>query len=78
MSTVDKAFADNIKQHNGFYNGDDSPGPDNLRCVEITEYDNAFGGVGYGLTFDGQRNRYKASEFVGNPRRYWAYEGSQQ
>ena len=75
MSTVDKAFADNLKLHSGYYEGnsDNSLG-DNPRCVEITEYDNAFGGVGYGLTFEGQTNRYTPSEFVRNPRRYWQFE----
>lgn len=74
MSTVDKDFADNIKRHSGFYNGDDDQSMgDNPRCVEITEYDNAYGGIGYGLTFEGQRNRYEASPHVGNPRQYWKY-----
>lgn len=74
MSTVDKAFADNIAKHGGYYNGDsDNSMGDNPRCVLITEYDNAWGGVGYGLTFEGKANRYEASEFVRNPRTYWQH-----
>ena len=72
MSTVDKPFADNIIKHGGWYNGDsDNSFGDNPRCVEITEYDSIYGGVGYGMTFEGQRNRYVESEFVRNPRCYW-------
>ncbi|MFY2659247.1 hypothetical protein ACOTJ6_13075 [Achromobacter xylosoxidans] len=74
MSTVDKDFADNLKANQGYYNGDDDNSlGDNPRCVEITEYDNAYGGVGYGLTFEGQRNRYTPTEFVRNPRAYWRF-----
>jgi hypothetical protein len=73
MSTVNKAFADNIVQHGGWYNGDsDNSLGDNPQCVLIVEYDNAFGGQGYGLVFDGQHNRYAASEFVRYPRVYWS------
>lgn len=75
MGTVDKVFADNLVKHNGYYNGDsDNSLGDNPRCIEITQYDNAFGGVGYGLTFEGQKNVYTPSEFVGNPRCYWKYK----
>lgn len=72
MSTVDKAFADNVAAHRGYYNGDDDNSMgDNPRCVEIVEYDNAWGGVGYGLVFEGEANRYTESEFVRSPRNYW-------
>lgn len=75
MSTVDKPFADNIIKHGGWYNGDsDNSFGDNPRCVEITEYDSIYGGVGYGMTFEGQRNCYVESEFVRNPRCYWSVE----
>lgn len=75
MGTVDKTFAQNIAKNNGYYNGDDDNSlGDNPRCILITEYDNAYGGVGYGLTFEGQRNVYTPSEFVRNPRRYWSYD----
>jgi hypothetical protein len=76
MATVDKDFADNLKAHKGYYNGDaDNSMGDNPRCVEITEYDNAWDGVGYGLTFEGQHNRYTSTGNVRNPRQYWKYEG---
>lgn len=75
MSTVDKPFADNVIKHGGWYNGDsDNSFGDNPRCVEITEYDSVYGGVGYGMTFEGQRNCYVESEFVRNPRCYWSVE----
>lgn len=52
MSTVDKDFADNLKANQVYYNSDtDNSLGDNPRCVEIT--DNAYSGVGYGLTFEG-------------------------
>lgn len=75
MATVSKAFADNLIANEGYFNGDsDNSLGDNPRCVEVTEYDNAFDGVAYGLTFEGERNRYEASPHVINPRRYWKYE----
>ncbi len=75
MSTVNKEFAENIKRHSGFYNGDDDQSMgDNPRCIEITEYDNKFGGVGYGLTFEGRTNAYQPSDFISNPRQFWKYE----
>lgn len=74
MATADKDFADNLARNQGYYDGDsDNDMGDNPRCVEITEYDNAFGGIGYGLTFDGQQNVYTPSEYVRNPRQYWQY-----
>jgi len=75
MGTVDRVSAHNIASNNGYYNGDDDNSlGDNPRCVLITEYDNAYGGISYGLTFEGEQNRYVSSEFVINPRRYWSYK----
>lgn len=72
MSTVDKFLADNIVKHGGWHNGDsDNSMGDNPRVVLIVEYDNAWGGVGYGLVFDGKANRYAPTEYVQNPREYW-------
>lgn len=77
MSTVDKAFADNIAKHGGWHNGDsDNTMGDNPQVVSIVEYDNAFDGVSYGLVFAGREGsggfgRYVESEFVRNPRIYW-------
>lgn len=75
MGTVNKEFADNLVKHNGYYNGDeDNSFGDNPRCIEITEYDNQYGGKGYGLTFDdGRPNKYTPTEFVRNPKQYWKY-----
>ena len=64
MATVDKKLADTIKDGNGYYY-------DDPRCMRIIEYDNAWGGVGYGLEYTRDIGRYSASEFVRNPRVYW-------
>ena len=72
MSTVDKSFADSIIAHDGWYNGDrDNSLGDNPRTIRVVEYDNAWGGKGYGLVFAGQRDKYEASVYVRNPRTYW-------
>ena len=68
MSTVSKSIADTMVKHQGIYPGDEGIEP----CVKIVEYDNAWGGVGYGLIYEGQNlDMYHASEFVRNPRTYW-------
>ena len=64
MSTVSKDLADKLVAGDGYY-------ADDPRVASIIEYDNAFGGVGYGLNYEGQGNRYTPSEFVRNPRAYW-------
>lgn len=77
MTTVDKFFANNLKKNQGYFDGDDdNTMGDNPRCVEITEYDNAYGGKGYGLTFEDKPNKYVESEYVMNPRQYWKYESA--
>lgn len=75
MSTVGKSFADNIAANGGWYNGDsDNSLGDNPQTVRIVEYDNAWGGKGYGLVFAGQRNKYEPSDYVRNPRTYWEFK----
>jgi hypothetical protein len=74
MATVDKAFADRLKAGNGWVNGDsDNSMGDNPRATLIVEYDNAWGGVAYGVTFEGENNtKYlHQTPFVMNPRVYW-------
>lgn len=62
MSTVDKSIADRIIA--GEFPEDDAR--------KIVEYDNAWGGVDYGVIFDEQDpDRYRETEFVRNPRVYW-------
>ena len=62
MATVDKEIADRIV-------AGEFP-EDNAR--KIVEYDNAFGGVGYGVIFgDDDPDRYHETMFVRNPRLYW-------
>lgn len=68
MATVDKDFADNIVRNNGYFDGDD----DNPPVVKIVKYNNAFGGIGYGVLFpDDDPEKYAASPFIGNPTVYW-------
>ena len=62
MGTVDKNIADEIIS--GKYPED--------KVTLIVEYDNAFGGVSYGVVFRGNVNTYTESEFVRNPRVYYA------
>lgn len=72
MGTVDKDIADRIIKNNGYYIPiSEYEGSDNPQHSEITEYDNAFGGVSYGLTVKGIPNVYTPSNYVRNPRCYW-------
>jgi hypothetical protein len=58
MGTISKTIADDVIA--GKYDED--------RPVKIVKYDDAWGGVGYGLICEGQNlDRYAASEFVRNP-----------
>lgn len=68
MPTVDKHCADIIAANNGVYPGDEHLPP----VVRITQYDNAFGGVGvdFGLDYEGEDN-YQPSDFIRNPRIYF-------
>lgn len=70
MSTVDKEFADKMVACRGVMYPDD---PFEPPVIRIVEYTNAWGGKGYGLTFQGQDpNKYmRASEYVIEPRVYW-------
>lgn len=66
MSTVDKAVADRIVA--GEFTEDNA--------TRIVEYDNAFGGISYGVTFgDEPKGKYlEPTPFVQNPRIYWDAE----
>lgn len=65
MATVDKKIADEIVEGNGYYSNDP-------RVHMIIEYDNAWGGQGYGLVYDIRQSiHYAPSEYVHNPRVYW-------
>ena len=62
MSTVDKSIANRIIAGEFPENG----------AVKIIEYDNAWGGVGYGVVFKNDNpDKYRETEFVRNPRVYW-------
>jgi hypothetical protein len=63
MATVSKQIADDIAA--GKYSEDGA--------VKIIEYDNAFGGVSYGVVFKKDYpDKYAETEFVQNPRLYWS------
>jgi hypothetical protein len=64
MATVDKDLADKLVANNGYY-------ADDPRVQRIIKYDNAWGGIGYGLEYEGQIGKYSSSEYVNNPRIYW-------
>ncbi len=64
MPTVTKALADQIVSRNGYY-------ADDQRVLRIVEYDNAFGGVGYGIEYKQDLGKYSPSGYVNNPRVYW-------
>jgi hypothetical protein len=78
MGTFNKAVADLMVKNGGWTKPDseDDPhdAPDNPGAIVIVEYDNAFGGVSYGVTFVGERNPYRymnPSASIKNPRIYW-------
>jgi hypothetical protein len=61
MSTVTKEIADKVVA--GAYPEDE--------WVRIIKYNNAWGGVGYGLENNRTIGRYSPSEFVKDPQVYW-------
>lgn len=67
MGTVSKEIARKIKDNNGYYGNDP-------RCWRIVEYDNAWGGIGYGLEYAQDIGKYQPSEFIQNPRVFWQAE----
>lgn len=64
MATVGKQLADQLAAQDGYY-------ADDPRVVRIVEYDNAFGGVSYGIEYKHEVGRYAPSPYVHNPRVYW-------
>lgn len=61
MGTVGREIAEEIRNNNGYYETDP-------RVMRIVEYDNAWGGVGYGLEYEHDMGRYSPSPHVRNPR----------
>ena len=69
MATVNKEIADMIIDGDGFY-------LDDPHVYKIVEYDNAWGGVGYGLIYTftvcaQPSHLFIPSPYVRNPRTYW-------
>ena len=62
MTTVSKEIADRIIA--GKYPEDE--------WTRIVEYNNAFGGIGYGCENARTEGKYSPSEYVINPRIYWS------
>lgn len=68
VSTVSKTIADELVKLNGYWPGDP-------QVIKIVEYDNAYGGIGYGLVYNHQNpDTYKPSHWVRNPRVYWEWK----
>jgi hypothetical protein len=68
MPTVSKEIADVIVAKQGRY--EDDP-----LVVKVVEYDNLWGGQGYGLVYAGDNpDNYQASPYVLKPRVYWKKE----
>lgn len=67
MPTVNKAIADVVVANNGVYPGDEHRPP----VVRVVEYDNAWGGVSYGLEYAVNRGAYVETDYVRNPRVYF-------
>lgn len=66
MATVSKEIADAVIAANGQYKGDEP-------VVKVVEYDNAYGGKGYGLVYaHDDPDKYRATEWVRNPKTIWA------
>jgi hypothetical protein len=68
MPTVNKDIAYKVILGNGMYPGD------HMRVVRVTEYDNMFGGVSYGLDYEGWGHAYGPSPYVQDPRIIWEYK----
>jgi len=78
MATIDdKDFIDNIIKNNGYYNGDDDNSlGDNPRIIQIIEYTNAWGNRTWAILTlqDVISDRYRASQYVRNPKTIWTYQ----
>ena len=64
MATVEKELADLIATNNGHY-------MDDPVVARIVKYNNAWGGVAYGLEYQHEVGKYAESEYVGDPQVYW-------
>ena len=68
MPTVNAVIAGKIIKHNGMYHGD------RVRVVRVTEYENNWGGLSYGLDYEDHRPSYAESQYIHNPRVIWEYK----
>lgn len=65
MPTVNsKKIINEIVSHDGYY-------MDDPRVMRIVKYTNAWGGICYGIEYEGKVGTYRESEYVLNPRIYW-------
>lgn len=70
----DKTLIDQMIKNNGWVDScmTDRGAPDNPPALKIVEYTNAWGGVCYGVCFPGDDlDRYRASQYVRNPKTIW-------
>ena len=66
MATVSKETAEEVIALDGWYPGD------HIRVVKVVEYDNAWGGKGYGLVYEGDPlDKYQETFHVRNPVTIW-------
>ena len=70
MATIDsKEVVDEIIAGDGYYLADLS---DDSRVVKIVRYTNAWGGISFGLIWEGQPlDLYRETQFVRNPTTLW-------
>lgn len=65
MATInDEGLIKRIVEQDGYYADDE-------RVLRIVEYTNAWGKVAYGIEYRRSLGKYKASEYVIDPRVYW-------
>lgn len=71
MATInDRKFVDKIIAGNGRVDLEEAP--DNPWCIKIVEYTNAWGGLSYGLIFQGDDlEKYSANNYIRNPKTIW-------
>lgn len=65
MATVSKELAHELASNDGYYS-------DDPRVMRIIQYTNAWGGEAYGIEYEGQVGKYRASEYVIDPKLYWS------
>lgn len=71
-ATVGRDLAALIKFNRGVHPGFEHEG----KIEMIVEFESLYGGLAYGLVYEGEQNIFEKSEIVGNPRIYWESDKS--